>query len=102
MNFQFAQQGASFKGAMAYYTHDKRAEGAGAHLTTSERVAWSETRNMLTERMATATQIMIATAERAPVLKEHAKRNAAVGWVWRRNQPAALVESVSGGRLDSK
>ena len=72
MNFQFAQQGGSFAGAMAYYCHDKREPGAARPPDSAERVAWSETRNMLTDRTEIATQIMIATAERAPVLKERA------------------------------
>lgn len=72
MNFQFAAQGASFKGAMAYYTHDKRAPGMERNPTTSDRVAWAETRNMLTDRTDTATKIMISTAERAPELKREA------------------------------
>jgi len=72
MNFQFAQQGASFAGAMAYYCHDKREAGQERQPQSAERVAWSETRNMLTDRAETATQIMIATAERASVLKERA------------------------------
>lgn len=69
MNFQFAKTGSSFKGAMAYYTHDKRARDQEAHPVTSERVMWAETRNMLTDRTDTATRIMISTAERAPELK---------------------------------
>lgn len=72
MNFQFAAQGASFKGAMAYYTHDKREAGMDRNPTTSERVAWAETRNMLTDRTDTATKIMISTAERSAQLKREA------------------------------
>lgn len=72
MNFQFAAQGSSFKGAMAYYTHDKREPDMERNPTTSDRVAWSETRNMLTDRTDTATRIMISTAERASELKREA------------------------------
>ena len=57
MNFQIAAQGRSFKGAMAYYTHDKRAPGpeggaavSGPHPASSERVAWTETRNIASDR----------------------------------------------------
>lgn len=62
MNFQLAQQGRSFKGAMAYYLHDKQA-------STDERVAWTETRNLMTDDARTATRVMIATAESADELK---------------------------------
>lgn len=69
MNFQIAAQGHSFKGAMAYYTHDKRQQGDGQHPGTSERVAWTETRNLATDRPDIATRVMIATVERAGDLK---------------------------------
>ena len=79
MNFQIAAQGRSFKGAMAYYTHDKRAPGpeggavvSGPHPASSERVAWTETRNIASDRPEVATRIMIATAERADQLKAEA------------------------------
>lgn len=72
MNFQFAAQGRSFKGAMAYYTHDKRGPEAGQHPTSAERVAWTETRNLATDRPEVATRVMIATAERADELKAEA------------------------------
>ena len=39
-----AKRGASFKGALAYYLHDKKLEGEHERFT-SERVAWTETRN---------------------------------------------------------
>lgn len=63
--------GHSFQGAMAYYLHDK-AEGGGsdrAHPTTADRVAWTETRNMMDVGPHTATRIMIATAQQADQLK---------------------------------
>lgn len=60
--------GHSFKGAMAYYLHDK-AQAGQAHPQTSERVAWSEVRNMIDVGAHTATRIMIATASQADELK---------------------------------
>ena len=47
--------GASFKGAAAYYLHDKEAE-------TAERVAWTETVNLITSDPEKATRVMAATA----------------------------------------
>lgn len=72
MNFQIAAQGHSFKGAMAYYLHDKRQEGQASHAQTSERVAWTETRNLPTNGAHTATRVMIATASHAAQLKAEA------------------------------
>ncbi len=64
-----AGKGHSFKGAFAYYLHDKRQDAADPHLTTSERVAWTETRNLVTDGPHTACRIMIATAAQADELK---------------------------------
>ena len=47
--------GASFKGAAAYYLHDKEAE-------TNERIAWTETVNLITSDPEKATRVMAATA----------------------------------------
>ena len=47
--------GASFKGAAAYYLHDKEAE-------TTERIAWTETVNLITSDPEKATRVMAATA----------------------------------------
>ena len=47
--------GSSFKGAAAYYLHDKEAE-------TAERVTWTETINLITSNPETATRVMAATA----------------------------------------
>ncbi len=47
--------GASFKGAAAYYLHDKEAE-------TKERVAWTETMNLITSDQQKAARVMAATA----------------------------------------
>lgn len=57
-----AKAGFSFKGAMAYYLHDKGQQ-------TAERVAWTETRNLATDNPDAATRIMIATASHADELK---------------------------------
>jgi len=60
-----AKTGHSFKGAMAYYLHDKGAQ-------TAERVAWTETRNLATDDAKIATRIMVATAQQADELKARA------------------------------
>lgn len=57
-----AKSGHSFKGALAYYLHDK---GAG----TAERVAWTASRNMATDDPQLAMRVMIATAQQAEQLK---------------------------------
>lgn len=64
-----AKTGHSFKGAMAYYLHDKRQEGDTAHPETAERVAWTDTLNLATADPTKATRIMIATAQQADQLK---------------------------------
>lgn len=70
MNFQLAAIGHSFKGSMAYYLHDKRQDEASPHPDTSERVAWTEQRNMAAAHGPhTATRMMIATAQSADELK---------------------------------
>jgi hypothetical protein len=60
-----AKAGHSFKGAMAYYLHDKGAQ-------TAERVAWAETRNLATDDPKAAMRIMVATAQQADELKARA------------------------------
>lgn len=72
MNFQIIGTGHSFKGAMSYYLHDKRQDGQAAHPVTSERVAFTETRNMMEVGPHTATRIMIGTAAQADQLKRDA------------------------------
>lgn len=67
-----AKSGHSFKGAMAYYLHDKRQDAASPQPQTAERVAWTETRNLATDDPQTAKRIMIATAMQADQLKEAA------------------------------
>ncbi|WP_320197183.1 relaxase/mobilization nuclease domain-containing protein (plasmid) [Agrobacterium rosae] len=67
-----AGTGHSFKGAFAYYLHDKRANDALPQLASSERVGWTETRNLATDDMHTAQRVMIATAKQADELKARA------------------------------
>jgi|APTNR8051073442_1049403.scaffolds.fasta_scaffold02828_9 hypothetical protein len=69
MNFQLAKIGHSFKGSMSYYLHDKRQEQDTAHPETSERVAWTENRNLAVDDAELATGVMIATARQADELK---------------------------------
>lgn len=65
-----AKKGHSFSGAMAYYLHDKGAD-------TDERVAWTETRNLMTDDPQAAKRIMIATALQSDELKKAAGIKAA-------------------------
>ena len=66
-----AKRGASFKGALAYYLHDKKLEGERERFT-SERVAWTETRNLATNNPEMAGKVMAATAMDADRLKREA------------------------------
>lgn len=66
-----AAKGHSFKGAFAYYLHDKRQDGEAVR-STSERVAWTETRNLATDDPEVARRVMIATASQADELKKAA------------------------------
>lgn len=71
-----AKKGHSFTGAFAYYLHDKR-QGDGQHPDTAERVAWTETRNLMTDDPDTARKIMTATAMQSDQLKKAAGVKAA-------------------------
>lgn len=62
---KLAAKGTSFKGAAAYYLHDKGA-------STSERVAWTATQNLVTDNPEMAWRIMAATAKDQARLKEQA------------------------------
>lgn len=62
---KIAAKGASFKGAAAYYLHDKEAD-------TSERVEWTDTRNLATNDPELAWKIMAATASCQSRLKDQA------------------------------
>lgn len=66
-----AMAGSSFRGALAYYLHDKKREGEHERLT-SERVAWTETRNLMTRDPEVAGRVMAATAMDADRLKAQA------------------------------
>jgi hypothetical protein len=57
-----AARGASFKGAFAYYFHDKKA-------WTSDRVAWTETINLLSNCVEKAWRFMAYTAAHQEKLK---------------------------------
>jgi hypothetical protein len=56
-----ARTGQSFIGAHAYFAHDKRREGETERLT-SDRLAWTHTRNLPTDDPEKAARIMAFTA----------------------------------------
>lgn len=60
--------GTSFKGVFQYLNHDKRQEGEKVS-TSSERVDWVATRNLVTDDPALASQIMAATARQQDDIK---------------------------------
>jgi hypothetical protein len=96
-----AGKGHSFTGAMRYYLHDKRQPGDAAHPTTSERVAWTEIRNLPVDDPHFATRLMIATATQADELK----RQAGIKATGRRSTKAVYAFSLSwhpdeAGNLD--
>lgn len=62
--------GRSFKGAFAYYLHDKR--GPDGEGITSERVAWTETINLSSADVRDAARIMAGTAIASATLKKAA------------------------------
>lgn len=64
-----AKTGHSFKGAMAYYLHDKRPDGAAQAPQTADRVAWTEVRNLAIDDPQAAMRVMVATAQQADALK---------------------------------
>lgn len=66
-----AKTGSSFKGALAYYLHDKKLDGEEERLT-SERVAWTETRNLMTDDPEMGGKVMAATAMDSARLKQEA------------------------------
>ena len=66
-----ARTGSSFKGALAYYLHDKKRAGERERLS-SDRVAWTETRNLATRDPELAGRVMAATAIDADRLKHAA------------------------------
>ena len=60
------KKGTSFRGAALYLLHDKEA-------STSDRVAWTETRNLATNNPEAAWRVMAATALDQSRLKKEAK-----------------------------
>jgi hypothetical protein len=66
-----AKTGSSFKGAAAYYLHDKREEGEQVR-TSSKRVEWTATRGLATDDPELAIKIMAATAMDQDRLKAEA------------------------------
>ena len=60
---RIAKRGYSFKGSGLYYLHDKEA-------MTSERVAWTQTRNVLTDNPELALKVMAWTDVNSDYLKE--------------------------------
>src|SRR5688572_19461039 len=60
---RLAAQGCSFHGAFLYYFHDKNSR-------TSERVAWTETLNMITDKIDKAWKVMAYTVKHQDRLKE--------------------------------
>jgi hypothetical protein len=66
-----AKAGTSFKGAFAYYLHDKREEGEEQTLS-SDRVEWTATRNLATDDPDMAWKVMAATAQDQDRLKAQA------------------------------
>lgn len=67
---RIAQRGSSFRGAFDYYMHDKDAR-------TSDRVAWAQTENMLTDDPHLAWKVMAFTAKSQDRLKEAAGQSRA-------------------------
>ena len=68
MVVKVAGLGRSFGGVAAYCLHDAR-EAGQAHPETDERVEWTDTHNLPTNRPDRAAAVMAATAEAAPDLK---------------------------------
>lgn len=68
--------GTSFKGVFAYLNHDKRSQGQEVS-NTSDRVEWSEFRNLPTENSELAWRIMAATARNQDEIKRQAGQSVA-------------------------
>lgn len=81
---KIAAKGASFKGAAAYYLHDKEAD-------TSERVEWSETRNLATDDPEVAWRIMAATA----MCQDRLKEAAGIPATGRKSNNAVMTYSIA-------
>ena len=85
-----AKRGTSFKGAGLYYLHDKRREGEQTR-DTSERVAWTHTRNLATDDPDFSLRIMAATA----MDKERLKQQAGIKNTGRKTKGDVYAYSVS-------
>lgn len=74
MNPNLSPPGYSFKAAEKYHNNDKRSgnDKTNRKVQTHERVAWTSTRNLMTDDPTVATRIMIATALDAARLKQAA------------------------------
>ena len=68
MVVKVAGVGRSFAGVAAYCLHDPREPGE-PQPETSDRVEWTDTRNLPTSRGDRAAAVMAATAEAAPDIK---------------------------------
>jgi|GEM_PF-776803 len=79
--------GTSFKGLMAYLLHDKEAD-------TSERVAWTHTRNLATDDPEKAWKIMVGTAK----CQAELKADAGVGNTGRKSNNHVMHYSLSWSR----
>lgn len=80
--------GSSFRGAGAYHLHDK-GDRANPRPTTSDRVAWTATRNLANDDPEKALDEMWHTAEDAAHLKQ------ASGHEWRRRRETMPVKTMS-------
>lgn len=78
-------KGKSFRGAAAYLLHDKE------RARTSERVAWTETRNLATDDPQTAWRIMAATA----MDQQRLKAQAGIGNTGRKSVDSVLHLTLS-------
>ncbi len=78
-------KGKSFRGAAAYLLHDKD------RATSSERVAWTETRNLATDDPETAWRIMAATA----MDQQRLKAQAGIGNTGRKSVDSVLHLTLS-------
>lgn len=68
--------GKSFKGVFQYLQHDKRLEDEDVR-TTTDRVEWTEFRNIVTDNPELAYRIMAATAAQQDELKRQAGKSVA-------------------------
>lgn len=95
-----AGTGASFKGASLYYLHDKRQDGESERLS-SNRVAWTSTRNLATDDPELAWKIMAATA----MDQDRLKAEAGIKATGRKSSAAVYAYSIAWhpdeqGRID--